>query len=250
MKAILIAAGMGMRLRPMTRELPKCLAITAGGRTLFEEQIKAFGQCGLRDIVVIRGYQGDKFTRQDVRYVWNHDFEHNNILGSLMKAAAEFDDDLLISYSDIWFEPSVPAALMRASGDMVVAVDTHWRQTYEGRNDDLLSAAETVEMEEGGRMRRIGKISREGEPIDAEFIGMLKLSRAGALEFKQQYAEAAGKFTGRAFQRAVSFEKAYVTDMLQYLSDKGVRIQCHPIDGKWCEVDTAQDFQKLLRFWK
>ncbi|MBI3306447.1 MAG: phosphocholine cytidylyltransferase family protein [Candidatus Omnitrophica bacterium] len=250
MKVILIAAGIGKRLLPMTRELPKCLAIATQGRTLFEEQLKVFRQCGIRDIVVVRGYQGDKFTRQDVRYVWNRDFERNNILGSLMKASAEFDDDLLISYSDIWFEPSIPAALTRASGEMVIAVDTNWREAYNGRSDHPVSEAETVEMAGGEYVRRIGKISRETGPVHAEFIGMLKLSRAGARQFKERYEEAYRNFAGRAFQRAAAFEKAYVTDMLQHLTDQGVRIKCHQVEGRWREIDTLQDFQNLAALWR
>ncbi len=249
MKAILIAAGMGTRLRPMTRDLPKCMAIRSGGTTLFDRQIEALRSCGISEIVVIRGYQGEKFTRKDVRYVWNHDFERNNILGSLMKAAAEFDDELLASYSDIWFEPSVPRNLLQAPEDIVLAVDTAWQKAYQGRTDHPPAEAEMVEMDDTPQVRRIGKISGQSGPLHGEFIGMMKFSRAGAEMFRKKYLEAESIFSGKPFQRAPIFEKAYVTDMLQYLTNQGVTVTCQPTAGRWREIDTLQDFENLTKLW-
>jgi choline kinase len=250
MKAIIIAAGMGTRLRPLTENLPKCLAIRSGDTCLFDLQIWTLRQAGFDDIVVVRGYQGEKFTRQDVRYVWNHDFERNNILGSLMKAELEFEGDLLVAYSDIWYESRVVSDLLSEQGDIVLAVDTKWQLVYENRSEHPLSEAETVEMRPGGYVRRIGKLYGEPGPLDGEFIGMMKLSRQGAELFKQRYLEDQAVFTGKVFQRAGSFEKAYVTDLLQSMACRGIEILCQPISGKWREIDTLQDFESLVKLWK
>lgn len=250
MKAIIIAAGMGSRLQPLTQDVPKCLAVAAGNKTLFDMQVETLRQAGIRDIVVVRGYQGEKFTRTDVRYVWNREFARNGILGSLMKAETEFDDDLIISYSDIWFESGIPSALVKTPGDMVIVVDRQWQQTYEGRSEHPLSEAEAVEMDGQNRLRRIGKIAHEGGPIHAEFIGMMKLSRQGAAQFKAHYDEVRRVYSGKAFQRAASFEKAYVTDMLQDLTDGHVSVTCLETSGAWREIDTVQDFEKLVSLWK
>jgi len=250
MKAILIAAGMGTRLRPLTDDVPKCLAVTDGRKTLFDTQIDSFHKCGLRDVVVIRGYQGARFTRSDVRYVWNHDFEKNNILGSLLKASDEFDDELLVSYSDIWFEEKIPKQLIQSDGDIVIAIDPEWQKTYVDRSDHPLSEAEVVELDSEGCVKTIGKVAGNLESFHAEFIGMLKLSRAGAELFKSAYADAQQEFSGRPFQRAAVFEKAYITDMIQYLVQKGVEIRCHAITGQWREIDTVQDCSSLMALWK
>ena len=250
MKAILIAAGMGTRLRPLTENLPKCLAVAGAGRTLFDTQVQAFRGCGIEDLVVVRGYRGEQFKRTDVRYIWNHDFEKNNILGSLMKASEEFSDDLLVSYSDIWFEPAIPRVLSAVPGDIVLAVDKEWRKTYVGRSDHPLSEAEVVELDPDDFVRSIGKIAGEAGAFHAEFIGMLKLSKAGALFFKKAYAEAERKFSGRPFQRAANFEKAYITDMIQYLVAEGLKIKCHVISGQWREIDTVQDYKNLVQLWQ
>ncbi len=250
MKAILIAAGMGTRLRPLTENLPKCLAVAGAGKTLFDTQIDAFHACGIEDVIVIRGYKGDQFKRVDVRYLWNHDFEKNNILGSFMKASAEFTDDLLVSYSDIWFEPSIPQALRQMDGDIVLAVDKEWRKTYVDRSDHPLAEAEVVELDNEDFVRSIGKIAGETGSFHAEFIGMMKLSRSGAELFKNAYREVEKKFIGKPFQRAATFEKAYITDMIQSLVSAGIKIKCSPISGQWREIDTVQDYKSLVALWQ
>ena len=62
MKAILIAAGMGTRLRPLTENLPKCLAVAGAGKTLFDTQIQALRGCGIEDLIVVRGYKGEQLS--------------------------------------------------------------------------------------------------------------------------------------------------------------------------------------------
>lgn len=83
MRAILLAAGMGTRLRPITLETPKPL-ITVNGDTLIERQIKYLNEIGITDIVVVTGYLKDKFDflkdKYGVTLVHNDMFDkYNNI---------------------------------------------------------------------------------------------------------------------------------------------------------------------------
>ena len=57
MKAIIIAAGQGTRLRPYTADRPKCM-VEINGVSLIERQVKTMRDAGIDDIVVIRGYRG------------------------------------------------------------------------------------------------------------------------------------------------------------------------------------------------
>ena len=68
MKAIIIAAGMGQRLRPYTADRPKCM-VEINGRSLIERQVEAYRAAGIDEINVIRGYRGRQIQLPGLTYV-------------------------------------------------------------------------------------------------------------------------------------------------------------------------------------
>ena len=243
-KAIILAAGKGTRLKPMTESLPKCLAIQLNGKTLLQTQLEILKRCGITDIVVVRGYQGEKIKYPGVRYVWNYNYEHNNILESLMSASDELDGSVVVSYSDIWYEGTVLKKLLRSDKDIVIGVDIDWKDYYEGRKDHPIEEAENVIFDSDNRVIKIGKIGATGVEVHGEFIGMMKLTSRGCAIFKEHFRRAQLLYNGRPFQRAKEFRNAYLTDLLQDMADLGVSIHCEIIGSKWKEIDTIEDFKK------
>lgn len=100
MKAIILAAGQGTRLKKYTENLPKGM-LEFGGRTIIERQIGIYRRCGITDIIVVRGFAADKITYSGVKYYDNTDFADTNMVESLLAAKREFDEDTIVSYSDI-----------------------------------------------------------------------------------------------------------------------------------------------------
>ena len=100
MKAAILAAGQGTRLKKYTENLPKGM-LKFAGKTMIERQIETYQKCGITDIIVVRGFAADKITYPGVRYYENADYENTNMVESLMAARQEFDDDIIVSYSDI-----------------------------------------------------------------------------------------------------------------------------------------------------
>src|SRR3989338_1829406 len=131
MKAIVIAAGMSIRLRPYTDNLPKCL-LKINGKSILQNMFELFRKNGISDISVIKGYRKEKINFPGVTYFENDDFMANNILHSLMHArarleeAAESGEEVVMSYSDIWYGDEVVKALLKNRHDMAVVVDTEW----------------------------------------------------------------------------------------------------------------------------
>ena len=247
MKAIVIAAGRGKRMGALTQDLPKCLAISWEGKSLFERQSAVLRQAGISDLVVVRGYQGNRFPADGARYYWNHEYEKGNILDSLMCAGQELEGEVLVTYSDIGYSLKVVQTMLRSQADISIAVDLSWKDQYHGRTDNPLSEAEGVLFDERKQVLKIGKIVNTQPAVQGEFIGMMKLRRAGSEVFKEYFERAKEKFSGKPFQRAASFRQAYLTDMLQFLTDSGVAVHCETISGGWQEIDTPQDFQKWTR---
>lgn len=248
MKAIILAAGKGSRMKHMTESLPKCLAIHFGGKTLLQTQLDALKKCGISDIVVVRGYEGTKINFPKIRYVWNREYETNNILGSLMSAPEELEGDVLVSYSDIWYEESVVKKLMRSDKDIAIGVDIDWKDYYEGRKEHPIEEAENVIFDSDNRVIKIGKIGAAGVEVHGEFIGMMKLTARGCTLLKEHYQRAKLIFDGKPYQRAKEFRNAYLTDLLQDMADLGVPIHCEIIGSKWKEIDTLEDFKNVVEW--
>lgn len=256
-KAIIVAAGRGRRLVPYTDEMPKTL-VPIAGKPILGWQIDAYRAHGIDDVVCVRGYLGDVLERRaaevgGLRFVDNHDWEHNNILESLFCAGAEIDGAVLVSYSDIIFTPEVVGALMESTGDICLVIDREFARIYEGRTEHPLEEAEVADLAPDGGVARVGK--RALPPGDAygEFIGLMKLSATGARWLREAWSaleQAYAQDPERPFQRAASFRNAYLTDLLQHLIEAGRPVTPVPIDGQWREIDTVQDLQRaceLLR---
>jgi len=247
MKAIIIAAGMGSRLQHLTNDKPKCL-LEYNGKSLLEIQTEALKACGIDEIVVIKGYKQEKINFPQFKYYINDNFMNNNILNSLFYAEPEMNDDLLISYSDIYYEKHVVERLLQSTEDISIVVDIDWKGYYEGRTEHPIEEAENVIFNAQNKVLEIGKIVTNKNDVHGEFIGMMKCTKKGCEILRKHFNRAKQLFEGKPFQRAKTFEKAYLTDMLQDLVDMGVKVHCVIIEQGWMEIDTIQDYEKVSRF--
>ena len=120
-KVLIIAAGMGSRIRAYTEDKPKCL-LDFGGKTLLQRQLEVYRVCGAKDIALIRGYKGDRIRYEGIRYYENPDYESNNILNSLFHAEEEIDGHVVVAYSDILFESHVVRRLLESEHDISIVI--------------------------------------------------------------------------------------------------------------------------------
>ena len=249
MKAIIIGAGRGNRLMPLTDGLPKCM-MKVGDKAILDWTLEALAASGLDDVVFIGGYQIEKIklAYPHLRFCHNTDWPQNNILASLFYAEREMNGPFVCTYSDIlYYRPSVVEKLMQSVGDIVLVVDTDWRTRYVERTLHPESQAEKVFVEDD-RIVAIGK-HLDSDEAYGEFIGLAKFSERGSEILKTNYRRVVRAFQGRPFHTAPSLKKAYLTDMIQELVDHGYRIGKVDIQGDWIEVDTTQDFERAKAEW-
>ena len=247
MKAIVIAAGMGIRLNPMTNDKPKCM-LEIKGKTILQHQLDAFHANGITDISVIKGYKKEVINYPGLKYFINDNYRNNNILNSLFYAEAEMDNEFIASYSDILFGADVVRRLMESEEDIAIVVDVDWKGYYEGRTEHPINEAENVIFDADNNVEEIGKIVSNKRAVDGEFIGMLKCTKKGAKIFKEYFHKAKSEFFGKTFIRAKTFDIAYLTDFIQYLVNKDIKVKCVMIERGWIEIDTVQDFERASEF--
>jgi len=251
MKAIIIAAGPGTRLMPFTKDKPKCI-LEVGGKTILQTILEALRENGINDIVVVKGYKKDVINYPNIGYYYNPNFMESNILTSLFCAEREMKDGFIVSYSDILYDASIVQKLLQSKEDIALIVDTNWAQKYESRTLHPVDEAELV-IVKGDKVVKISKFMNP-DVAHGEFIGLAKFTGKGAKILLRNYKRAlqnswCGYKENQRFQDAVSIKKAYLTDMIQELIERGYPIHHVDINGGWFEIDTPQDLSIARRMW-
>ena len=242
MRVIILAAGMGSRLRPLTNDKPKCM-IKLFNETLIERQIKIFHSYNINDITIVTGYMGEMINVPDVNYVKNKNYETTNINESLFCALEPSSSPILVTYSDIVFEQKIIQQMLEFTGGIGLAVNLNWKKCYQNRNMHPLSEAENV-LVENGRILQIRKnISKSLENQQVgEFLGLMMLSSEHVKILLERYSYLKKNHVG-AFHNSSSLSNAYITDMLQEIINCGVTVNPVFTEGKWCEIDTPEDLK-------
>jgi choline kinase len=257
-KAIIVAAGRGRRLGQSTHDLPKCM-VRVGGRPILHWQLDALAAASVRDVVVVRGYLGDRIDPGpfQVRFVDNPAWAENNILASLAYAEREFEGGFYFSYCDIVYAKSAVLRLAQTVSDPVAAalvIDRRWAGAYAGRTLHPVSEAELASVDRAGRrVLQVGKGAVAPSDAVGEFIGLAHFSADGATALAATWREALAEGgLGAPFGRARSLRQAYLTDALNALAGSGKTLAPVYIDGEWREIDTEQDLaaaEKALPLW-
>jgi histidinol-phosphate/aromatic aminotransferase/cobyric acid decarboxylase-like protein/CTP:molybdopterin cytidylyltransferase MocA len=136
MKAIILTAGYGRRMRPLTNQTHKTL-LSVGGRTIIERIVEGLVDNGITDVAIVTGYRREELTAfltsnfPDVRFSFVHNarYDETNNIYSLALAFEEldFDDDVVLIESDLVYEPSVIRRLIQSPRENVALVDRFQR---------------------------------------------------------------------------------------------------------------------------
>jgi len=241
MKAIIVGAGYGSRLSKLTKNIPKNL-LDINGKNILERQITIFQNNGINEIIVIVGQNKDKYDIPNVKYVEDKNFHKHEQLTSLMVAKNEIKDDVLVSFADVLIDDHIMKEIIQSSQSIGIAIDLQWKSNYIGRTQHPTSEADLA-LTENNKIIKIKKDLKENSTGEiGEFLGLIKLDSNGSKEFLKIYDLAKKSHRGR-FHEAASFEKGYLTDMIQELIDVGEKVVPIFVHGKWCEIDTPQDLE-------
>ena len=133
-RAIILAAGTGERLRPLTDDLPKCL-VRVGGEPILVRTLRTLAECGLSEAVIVVGHEkekivellGDRFAGMDVTYVNAPRYEQTNNIYSLWEAREHCGEDVLLIEADVLFDRALVERLLERDGlSMAVAPYRSW----------------------------------------------------------------------------------------------------------------------------
>lgn len=252
MKVIILAAGQGTRLRPLTDDRPKCM-VEVNGRSIIDRQLDTMFACGIKeeDITIIAGYRGDvlkaKFSGTQMKFIINEAYETTNMVCSLMCARKlmEEHDDILISYGDIIYNEVVLKKILETEEQAGVIVDDGWYEYWSERCENPLDDAETLMFDENHYLVEIGQKTDDLKKVQSQYIGLMRF-RGTALKAVLDLAKEAKRRTeaGENLWRTTrTYQKMYMTDLLQGLIDEGNQLKAVHIERGWFEIDDCEDLK-------
>ena len=248
MKAIILAAGQGTRLKKYTENLPKGM-LEFDGKTIIERQIETYRKCGIMDIIVVRGFAADKITYADVKYYENEDYANTNMVESLMAAKQEFDDDVIVSYSDVLFEEGMLRGMMEREDDFAVAVDINWQEYWQARYGKVDFDTESLSLDGNDNIIELGLEAPKLEDIDARYIGLLKFSKNALSEIVAIHDRDYESYQNRPWkQSGKTIRKAYMTDLLQAVIESGNHVKAVKFRNGWIEFYTNEDYETTVKW--
>lgn len=227
-RAIILSAGQGSRLLPLTENRPKCL-IPFSGKTLIEWQIEALVANGIDDIAVVTGFRTEmveehlaQISGATIRPRFNPFFQVADNLGSCWIAREEMDRDFIILNGDTLVSPEIVGRLIAgARAPINVTIDV--KPSYD--EDDMKV------FRDGDRLVAIGK-RLTPEESNAESIGMLAFRGAGPDIFREQV---------EAMMRTPDGVKRWYLRAIDEIAPRGM-VGVVSIEGlEWAEVDFPAD---------
>ena len=252
MKVIILAAGQGTRLRPLTDDCPKCM-VEVNGKSIIERQLDTMRNCGIKDsdITIVTGYRGDRIVEllaeTDISIIENPAYETTNMVCSLMCAEGVLtkSEDVLVSYGDIIYNEGILDKILSSYSDSSVVVDDSWYSYWSERCEDPLDDAETLMFDSEDHLIEIGQKTTELEKVQSQYIGLMRFRGDGVrgiLETVQKAKEKSrnGELLWRTDR---TYEKMYMTDLLQGMIDEGLKLKVVHIHRGWFEVDDTKDLR-------
>lgn len=232
-RAIILAAGRGSRMGDATASKPKCLN-TLAGRTLLDWQLNSLNKAGLNSVTVVGGYRRE-LLQGNFTVVANERWDKTNMVASLF-CVEPINGNTIISYSDITYHPDHVIKLMSSEADITITADKQWEKLWKLRFENPLDDAETFKSD-GAKLLEIGKKTDDINNIEAQYMGLIKLSAKGWETMFKLYSSFSDE----------KKDKMDMTTMLNELLDNGTDINVVFIEGKWCEAD---DYNDILAYEK
>lgn len=235
MKAVILAAGTGSRLEPLTRTIPKCM-VPVAGEALIDRMIARMDQAGIDEVIVVAGYLHEVLAAhldaspmalaRRARIVINERYaDWGNFYSLLVARDAIGDSDFIKCDGDVVLDPELLPRLVHAGSQAVLALD---------RRDDLGEEEMKVRLDGQGRVVALNK--RMDPALAAgESVGVERISAELGSEL---FGELAAMIdTGETHEY---YERAY-----ERLVERGVPFTCVDIDSAmWCEIDDVEDLER------
>ena len=229
MKAVILAAGQGTRIRSVHGEHPKCL-IEVDDTTILDRQLEALSSAGVNEVAIIVGYEKEQIIahvrsrhrgdHQRIRFIENPAFALTNNIYSLWLAVDWLrGDSFIVLNADVIFDPAILKTAVQPYAPISIIVDPLWR-------DETMKV-----IIEDDRVIRMSKKIRE-EEFSGTYIGITVFSNSIQERFLRRLSDLIS--VGRVSD--------FFNIAVQELADEGVHVGYTSTEGlAWAEIDDPLD---------
>lgn len=228
MKALILAAGLGTRLAPITDDYPKCMTVVAEGKSIIEKQIDNLHSVGINDITVITGYKADVLQNfleskyDDLNIIESTNYRTtNNMFSAFLGVPYVKGQEFLMMNADVFFDTSVLKSLVDFEASDAIVTDI-------GRY--IEESMKVVEQN-----KRLVKISKTITPEEALgcSIDVYKFS----IDSSNKFFDKCGEYINDKKELKMWSEVA-LNDILPECNFKAC-----PLNGRWFEIDNHDDLR-------
>jgi choline kinase len=241
MKMIILAAGQGTRLRPLTNDKPKCM-VEYKGKPIIDYILDTATACSVNDVAIVDGYKKNVLetylTDKRVTFFENKQYETTNMLATLFCAEEFMNDDIIISYADIIYKKEILEKLIESTDEISVVVDRKWKELWSLRMENPLEDAETLKVIDGNIVE-LGKKPKSYDDIEGQYIGLIKIKKEKLTQIIDFY-HTLDKHTMYDGQ---NYSNMYMTSFIQMIIDNISVVKPVYIDNGWLEVDSVEDLE-------
>ncbi|MFA4720631.1 phosphocholine cytidylyltransferase family protein [Pyrococcus kukulkanii] len=229
MKAVILAAGIGSRLRDITKDKPKCLLKIKDNLTIIEYQIRVLKEIAniqYKDIFVIGGHKFEKLSflkKYGINIIFNPKYSQYNNIYSFYMAKQYITEDFILVNGDTLFHPKILKLLVKTDIGTYFVID----------NIKKLGEEEMKVIIRDNRIMRFGK-DINPENSQGEYIGLARFSWSDAKIIFEKMEELieSGK-TNIWYELAIN-----------YVLDKILARPIYTNGLPWIEIDTPEDYKK------
>lgn len=228
MKALILAAGVGSRLRPITNSRPKAM-VEVNGKPIIFYQIDSLLENGLKDITIVTGYKSEFIIESvnkvysNINYIVNEEFEKsNNMYSTYLARNTFYNKDFILMNADVVIDSSIISDLINSSQPNSILVD------YDQYN------LENMKVTFSGK--KIKSISKEIASVDSNglSIDIYKISKNASILFFDiilDYIENQS-------------EKTLWTEVAINRTLEKIDFYPCPFNGRWIEIDDHYDLNR------
>jgi L-glutamine-phosphate cytidylyltransferase len=226
MKVIILAAGTGSRLRPLSDNKPKCL-VKIRGKPILLHQLDMLNASGLTEVEIITGYEGQQISSAVAERATCYEypaFAETNNLHTLNHCGNLLRGDVIIMFADVLLGAGALKKLLKADGDFSLLVDI----------SQCLTDTMRIKLNDG----MIIDIGGHIDPADGDgnFVGIAKYSATGSEGLRKELSKMVA---------GGGFESSYYTQALPRLAKSSSNILPVPIGNvPWIEIDTIREYEK------